>query len=115
HEDQVGLLGPRQIGHTPGIDLNHLAGVLDLHAGMQERCDFDITPARRVSVGRCSGDRAHEQGHAPSEGANAQYRVSPSFFPSRHPDIAHTHNSTLMANRSTLILDWGHDTPWHGI
>ena len=34
-EDQIGGLGAREIAEAPRIDLNDLAGVLDLHAGME--------------------------------------------------------------------------------
>jgi hypothetical protein len=38
-QDQVGRFGLRQIADPPGIDLDHLAGVLELNAGVDERRD----------------------------------------------------------------------------
>ena len=54
-EDQIGRLRAREIADAPGIDLDHLAGMLDLHAGVDERRDLDVAASRRKLVG---GQRA---------------------------------------------------------
>ena len=50
-EDQVRGFGAGQVAHAPRIHLNHLPGVLDLDAGMEERRDFDVAAGRRHLVG----------------------------------------------------------------
>src|SRR5262245_17757103 len=41
-QDQIGRLRPREVADAPGIDLNDLSRMLDLHAGVNDRGDLDV-------------------------------------------------------------------------
>ncbi len=41
-DDEIRRLHPREIAEAPRIDLNDLAGVLDLHARVNQRRDLDV-------------------------------------------------------------------------
>ena len=42
HEDEIGGFGLRQMAGAPRIDVNHCAGVLYLHARVDDRREDDI-------------------------------------------------------------------------
>ena len=56
HQDQIGRLRTRIVTLAPGIYLNDLARVLDLHARMNDRRDLDVAAVRfeRVGARRCT-------------------------------------------------------------
>ena len=64
-QDQVGLLVAREVEHAPGIDLDHLAGVLDLDARVDQRRDLDRAAGGRYFVGR-KGRRGQQRTAAAS-------------------------------------------------
>ena len=48
-QDKIRLFGSRQATHPPGINLDYLTIVLQLHTGMNQRCDLYCS--------LCAGDR----------------------------------------------------------
>ena len=68
-ENEVRALCAREVAGAPWIDLDHHARVLNLHAGVDERCDFDVAARGWKPVGgnREGGRRKRgEHGHEPT-------------------------------------------------